>query len=213
MTPQTPDSTVSVCDISARTYLQRVNELVELHLKAMGYGPASFSQRRVLWAANSTRSGFTAAVALDQGTAPRPDPGDTRQRIVGIAYGFPATPTSWWYREVFRGLRATGLSAAEATGRLADFDEVSEVHVMPGYQGHGIGHRLLDNLLPRLSSPLAMLSTPEAPDEGNAAWTLYRAMGFRDVLRNFRFGADPRPFGILARPHDGSVTGPAPERS
>ena len=87
-----------------------------------------------------------------------------------------------------------------ATGILADFDELSEVHVMPGHQGHGIGRRLLDNLLPRLDRPMVMLSTPEVPDEANAAWTLYRELGFRDVLRDFRFGSDPRPFGILARP-------------
>ncbi|MGO1680934.1 GNAT family N-acetyltransferase [Corynebacterium variabile] len=194
------DSTVSICDISPQTYLQRVNELVELHLKAMDYTQSSFTQRRILWAANSTRPGFTATVALDHGPAVHADPGDPNQRVVGIAYGFPGLPTSWWYREVIRGLRSAGMSVDAATAALDDFDEVSEVHVMPGYQGHGIGRRMMDNLLPRLRRPVALLSTPEVPDEANAAWTLYRELGFRDVLRNFRFGSDPRPFGILARP-------------
>lgn len=193
-------STVSICDISSQTYLQRVNELVELHLKAMDYMPSSFAQRRILWAANSTRPGFTATVALDHDAAVHADPRDLHQRVVGIAYGFPGLPSSWWYREVFRGLRGAGMSAEDATATLDDFDEVSEVHVMPGYQGHGIGRRMMDNLLPRLRRPVALLSTPEVPDEANAAWALYRELGFRDVLRDFRFGTDPRPFGVLARP-------------
>ncbi|WP_297008709.1 N-acetyltransferase [uncultured Corynebacterium sp.] len=194
------DSAVSVCDISPQTYLLRVDELVELHLGAMAYGPASRAPRRILWAANATRPGFTAAVAMSHRATAPADPADAHQRIIGIAYGFPGVPSSWWYREVLRGLRATGLSRTVATGILADFDELSEVHVMPGHQGHGIGRRLLDNLLPRLDRPMVMLSTPEVPDEANAAWTLYRELGFRDVLRDFRFGSDPRPFGILARP-------------
>ncbi|MDN6620230.1 MAG: N-acetyltransferase, partial [Corynebacterium variabile] len=104
------DSTVSICDISPQTYLQRVNELVELHLKAMDYTQSSFTQRRILWAANSTRPGFTATVALDHGPAVHADPGDPNQRVVGIAYGFPGLPTSWGYREVVRGLRSAGMS-------------------------------------------------------------------------------------------------------
>ncbi|AGP30572.1 hypothetical protein A606_04615 [Corynebacterium terpenotabidum Y-11] len=195
-----PDTTVSICELSPQVFLRRIDELVSLHLRAMGYGPAAFPQRRSLWAANSAIAGFTATVALDHDTPTAADPADLTQRVVGIAYGFPGTPTSWWYREVFRGLRASGRSTSEAAATLADYDEVSEVHVLPGYQGNGIGRRLLDNLLPRLSRPTAMLSTPEVPDEANAAWTLYRDLGFGDVLRNFHFASDSRPFGILARP-------------
>lgn len=214
------EPTVSICEISAKTYMLRVDELVDLHLRAMGYGPAAFAQRRVLWAANSANPGFTATAALDHvptgdatpTTAPA-DPADPAQRIVGIAYGFPGLPTSWWYREVHRGLRASGMSAREAADILADYDEVSEVHVLPDYQGHGVGRRMLTDLLPRLRHPVAMLSTPEVPDESNAAWGLYRALGFRDVLRNFRFSSDPRPFGILARTRTADVgpcSGPHP---
>ncbi len=42
-----------------------------------------------------------------------------------------------------------------------------------------------------------LLSTPEVPQERNAAWQLYRAMGFRDLLRDFTFPGDQRTFGIL----------------
>lgn len=195
----TPETTVSVRAIDSTVYLQRVDELVRLHLRAMGYGPAAFDQRRTLWAANSTSPGFTATVALEHAPGVTPDPADHGQALVGIAYGFPGQSTSWWYREVHRGLRAAGRDAGEATTALADYDEISEVHVLPGHQGHGIGHRLMDDLLSRLGSPTALLSTPEVTGGTNAAWTLYRELGFRDLLRGFRFSSDPRPFGILAR--------------
>ena len=32
------------------------------------------------------------------------------------------------------------------------------------------------------------------------AWRLYRRVGFVDVLRNYRFNGDPRPFAVLGRP-------------
>jgi len=41
-----------------------------------------------------------------------------------------------------------------------------------------------------------LLSTPEGE---NRAWRLYRRLGFGDVLRNYRFTGDPRPFGVLGR--------------
>ncbi|MER2206304.1 MAG: GNAT family N-acetyltransferase, partial [Rhodococcus sp. (in: high G+C Gram-positive bacteria)] len=44
-----------------------------------------------------------------------------------------------------------------------------------------------------------LLSTPEVYDEDNRAWRLYRRLGFRDVLRRFRFAGDNRPFAVLGR--------------
>lgn len=185
--------------MTPQIYLRRIDELVAVHLKAMRYGQSSFPHRRSLWAANSSNPGFTATVALAHDRRVPADSTDPEQSIVGIAYGFPGRSSSWWYREVHRGLRASGLSASEASEVLADYDEVSELHVLPAFQGLGVGRRMLVDLLSRLQRPMAMLSTPEVPDEANAAWSLYRDLGFRDVLRNFRFAPDPRPFGILAR--------------
>ncbi|HCT15768.1 MAG TPA: GNAT family N-acetyltransferase [Corynebacterium nuruki] len=196
----TVQNTISVTAVTPRDFLFRIDDLVDLHLTAMGYDRAAFHQRRLLWSSNARNRGFTGVVALEHPDGTTPDPADPSQRVVGVAYGFPGFRTSWWYREVHRGLRGSGLDAGQAGAVLADYDEVSEVHVLPEFQGHRIGHRMLAQLLPRLTSATAMLSTPEVPDEGNAAWGLYRALGFRDVLRNFRFTSDDRPFGILARP-------------
>jgi ribosomal protein S18 acetylase RimI-like enzyme len=44
-----------------------------------------------------------------------------------------------------------------------------------------------------------LLSTPEADEQRSRAWRLYRRFGFVDVLRNFHFPGDDRPFAILGR--------------
>ena len=42
-----------------------------------------------------------------------------------------------------------------------------------------------------------LLSTPEVAAEANRAWRLYRRLGFTDVLRDFHFAGDSRPFAVL----------------
>ena len=44
-----------------------------------------------------------------------------------------------------------------------------------------------------------LLSTPEVAGEDNRAWRLYRRLGFEDVLRDFTFAGDRRPFAVLGR--------------
>ncbi|SLJ82238.1 acetyltransferase [Mycobacteroides abscessus subsp. abscessus] len=44
-----------------------------------------------------------------------------------------------------------------------------------------------------------LLSTPEVAREENRAWRLYRRAGFTDVIRDFVFAGDTRPFAILGR--------------
>jgi ribosomal protein S18 acetylase RimI-like enzyme len=55
---------------------------------------------------------------------------------------------------------------------------------------------MLRALMAGRSEGKVLLSTPEAT---NRAWRLYRRLGFVDVLRDFRFTGDPRPFGVLGR--------------
>lgn len=82
---------------------------------------------------------------------------------------------------------------------LADYFELTELHVRTDAQGHGLGHALLRRLLERADAGHVLLSTPEAPVP-TRAWVLYRRCGFRDVLRHHRFSSDPRPFAVLGRP-------------
>jgi ribosomal protein S18 acetylase RimI-like enzyme len=82
---------------------------------------------------------------------------------------------------------------------LSDCFEVVELHVRPGAQGHGLGAAQLRALLGMAIARTTLLSTPEADEQRSRAWRLYRRFGFVDVLRDFLFPGDDRPFAILGR--------------
>jgi hypothetical protein len=56
---------------------------------------------------------------------------------------------------------------------------------------------MLRMLLDGVQCGHVLLSTTEGPSR---AWKLYRRLEFVDVLRDYRFAGDPRPFAILGRP-------------
>src|SRR5207302_3853747 len=77
---------------------------------------------------------------------------------------------------------------------LADSFEVAELHVLPAYQGAGIGRRLLLELTAGRPERTAVLSTQ---DTESRARRLYRGVGFTDLLTGFRFsGAEP-PYAVM----------------
>jgi len=159
-------------------FRRRSAELIEVYLTAMNYPADLAGARSALWEEHSHRAGFSCVVATE---------GD---RITGLAYGYHGAPGQWWYAEVRRGVR----SAADQ--QLADFFELTELHVHPDWQGRGLGEALLRALASDRPEQRILLSTPEGE---NRAWRLYRRLGFTDVLRNYRFTGDPRPFGVLGR--------------
>lgn len=193
------DRIVSLAPISRALFLRRLDELIALHLKAMGYPPEAFRQRRSLWLSNANHPHFTSLVALLHSPQEEPDPSNPAQKIVGVCFGFQGSRGTWWYQQVSYGLLATGMPPEEVTETLASYTEISEIHVLPRFQGSGIGTRLLTEVLGILPTRDAMLSTPEVPGENNHAWHLYRSLGFTDLLREHRFPGDPRPFGILRK--------------
>lgn len=157
----------------------RISELIDVYITAMQYPTDLANARGVLWEEHSHRSGFACVVATD-----------ATGRIHGLAYGYRGAPGQWWYSEVRRGVR----TADER--RLTDFFELTELHVHPDSQGRGLGEALLRALAKDRPERRMLLSTPEGE---NRAWRLYRRLGFTDVLRNYRFTGDPRPFGVLGR--------------
>ncbi|MDK8470824.1 GNAT family N-acetyltransferase [Corynebacterium accolens] len=160
-------------------------QLVEIYIEAMGYDPVTFSRSVDNWRADSMCPGFTALIAAhDNG-------------VVGVAYGFLGSPDSWWDSELRRALRRNGGPTESEWSMLRSYFEVAEVHVLPSFQGHGLGKQLLEGLLWNIPARFALLSTPEAPQEANGAFRLYRSVGFFDVVRHHRYPADPRPFAIL----------------
>ncbi|MFC0313809.1 GNAT family N-acetyltransferase [Gordonia phosphorivorans] len=185
---------------------------VHTYVTAMRY-PRGTEQGRIgLWREHLARPGWTAIGALAE-LSPMDlrRPANARRRIdapwtsgrevlVGVTYGYTGAPDQWWNRQLRSGLTRHGMTAAQAQALTADYFELTELHVHPSVQGRGVGAALLTGLLTGRPEAQVLLSTPEVPDEHNRAWSLYRRMGFHDVLRGFTFAGDPRPFAFLGRP-------------
>lgn len=164
----------------------RLTDALDVYVAAMGYPPSTARQRRALWLDHVGRPGWRAVGWVD-----------AADRLLGVAYGYTGGPGQWWFEEVRRGLRARGGGDG---GWLADYFELTELHVRPDAQGGGLGEGLLRALLAGTGHTHVLLSTPEygAAPPGRA-WQLYRRTGFRDVLRDHRFTGDSRPFAVLGR--------------
>ena len=165
--------------LERQEFTARLPELIAVYVAAMRYPDGIAAARAALWREHRERPGFACRVAVD-GT-------DT---IRGLAYAYTGGPGQWWFSEVERGL------GRRDSPWLADYLELTELHVRPDSQGAGVGHALLTALLADRPEKAVLLSTPEGT---NRAWRLYRRLGFVDVLRNYRFTGDPRPFGVLGR--------------
>lgn len=185
---------------------------VHTYITAMRYPRGTEASRTGLWREHLHRPGWSAVAAL---TAVSPTdmlrPAHARLRIdapwtgereilVGIAYGYTGGPDQWWNRQLRTGLGRRGYRLDQIDALCSDYFELTELHVHPLAQGRGLGQALLSALLAGRPESRVLLSTPEVLGEDNRAWSLYRRLGFTDVLRDFTFAGDPRPFAFLGRP-------------
>ncbi|GAA3851135.1 GNAT family N-acetyltransferase [Saccharothrix violaceirubra] len=162
----------------------RLGEALALYVSAMAYPPGTAEQRAPMWMAHMLRDGWRCVGAFDEEDA-----------LVGIGYGYRGSVGQWWHEQVRHGL--TAVAGPVAVERwMHDYFELTELHVLPRAQGRGTGERLLRTLLDGVATDKVLLSTPEGPSK---AWRLYRRVGFVDVLRNYQFTGDPRPFAVLGR--------------
>lgn len=159
--------------------------LVDIYIEAMGYEPRIRASRIRAWRNETMQPGFTAVVA------------ETSESVLGLAYGFLGSPDTWWDRQLRRGFALNGGPTPHELDMLHSYFELAEIHVSPRAQGRGIGRVLLRELLWNAPAHFVLLSTPEVPDEDNRAFHLYRSEGFFDVLRNFMYPGDARPFAVL----------------
>lgn len=173
-------SDVSLRTLGGTEFTARADQLIAIYIDAMGYPRGTGAGRRHLWLEHAKRPGFRCVAAFGSHGAP-----------LGFAYGYTGQPGQWWHNEVRRGL-----STVAADEWLADYVELTELHVHPETQGRQVGERVLRQFLQRCPEQRVLLSTPEGE---NRAWRLYRRLGFGDVLRQHRFTGDPRLFGILGR--------------
>ncbi|MET9095766.1 GNAT family N-acetyltransferase [Streptomyces cyaneofuscatus] len=113
-------------------------------------------------------------------------------RLVGFVYGLPNDRAHWWSTVVEPYLRATG-----SDGWLDDSFVITELHVHPDHQQHGIGRTLITGITDAVPHPRSILS---AIDRDSPARALYRALGYRDLARQVVFPSAPLPYAVMGAP-------------
>ncbi len=182
---------MSIRHISGHEFSLLAPTLVDIHIAAMGYPPFIRSSRIDVWRREILQPGFRAVIAVETHNG--------EERIVGVAYGLTGIRNRWWDSQLIQGLKAKGGPTKDELAILDNYFEVAEVHVSTDAQNRGVGTAMLHALLAQVEEKWALLSTPEVDNEANAAFGLYRKMGFVDILRFFHYAGDPRPFAILGR--------------
>ncbi len=170
-------SAVLIVNIPPSQIRSRLTEAMAIYVSAMGYPAASGSQRGGHLLKHAEYASFRCRAALDSQGA-----------MLAFGYGYTSLPGQWWHDLVRRAVKQ------DADRWLSNAFELSELHVAPAVQGHGLGNRVLRSLADGLTHQSMLLSTPEGE---NRAWRLYRRLGFVDLARDHLFPGDHRPFGVL----------------
>lgn len=139
MTAVKPNHTPApvVVDLSVAALRARLHDALSVYVAAMDYPRGTEHHRAPMWTEHTTRAGWRAVAAVlpddsggvDLRTAP----------ILAIAYGYSGAPRQWWHQQVQTGMRRCGWPDAAARDLLADYFELTELHVHPAAQGAGSG--------------------------------------------------------------------------
>jgi ribosomal protein S18 acetylase RimI-like enzyme len=177
---------ISLTELGRLGYLGRIDEQLAIYSAAMAAGSADMPGRRAIMERHADNPELRAIGALDEASG----------HLVGFAYGFRGVPGQWWHDVVMAGLTAVAGSAIARTW-LDSALEIAEVHVLPHFQGRGIGRQMILMLTSGRPEHTAVLSTRDAP---TAARHLYRKLGFADLLTEFEFpGGGPR-YAVMGAP-------------
>jgi ribosomal protein S18 acetylase RimI-like enzyme len=176
--------TVTFTELGPAGFRPSINRFIAVYKAAMDPPERMLAGRESILDRHATNPGFRALTAvLTGGSAPV---------LAGFTYGFHGVPGQWWHDIVAAALAMSSQPGGGAW--LADSFEVAELHVMPAYQGYGIGRELLLRLTSGRPEQTAVLSTADADSR---ARRLYRRVGFTDLLTGFRFsGAEP-PYAVM----------------
>jgi ribosomal protein S18 acetylase RimI-like enzyme len=173
--------TVTFSELGAVEFRPAINEFVAVYAAAMNPPERMLAGRESILERHAGHPGFRALTAT------------VGPVLAGFVYGFHGAPGQWWHDTVAAAL-TTMSSGHNATVWLTDSFEVAELHVLPQYQGGGIGRELLLRLTGSRTERTAVLSTQ---DTESRARRLYRGVGFTDLLTGFRFsGAEP-PYAVM----------------
>lgn len=135
-------------------------------------------ERRAVFERHAAKAGYLGVAAMTADGA-----------MVGMAYGYLAHPGDWWSDMVRPHLADAGQLAA-----ISDAFAIAEVAVLPAYQGHGIGSRIIDDLLARIHARYALLGVYT---DNAMARHVYEKRGFIVLTAPFRFFAGDRPYVVM----------------
>ena len=185
----------TLIDLSPSDMAHWLGDALAVYVDAMRYPRGTEDQRASMWLEHTRRDGWKAVAAVEHtdGAALTAAP------LLGVAYGYCGAPDQWWQQQVVAGLRRNGTDQGHISELMNSYFELTELHIHPRAQGHGLGEALIRRLLDDRGEQHVLLSTPEINGEANRAWRLYRRLGFTDIIRGYHFAGDPRAFAILGR--------------
>jgi ribosomal protein S18 acetylase RimI-like enzyme len=196
-----PKLATFLIELSPSDMQRRLGDALAVYVDAMRYPRGTEDQRASMWLEHTRRRGWKAVAALEV-------PDDTTDPsaaalaaapMLGVAYGYCGAPDQWWQQQVVAGLHRVGADSRHIAELMTSYFELTELHIAPRAQGHGLGEALARRLLADRGEAHVLLSTPEINGEENRAWRLYRRLGFIDIIRGYHFAGDPRAFAILGR--------------
>ena len=188
---------VTDSELGPQEFRAAIRELVAVYAAAMNVPERMLGGREAIMDRHAASAGFRCLTATADGV------------IAGFTYGFHGETGQWWHDMVAGALAvnpgAVHLDQDQAAhpGRTADGTaagwldnsfEIAELHVLPPYQGMGIGRSLLLSLTSGRQERTAVLSTTDAPTR---ARRLYRGVGFTDLLTGFRFSGSEPPYAVM----------------
>ena len=180
--------TVAYRELGPGEFRSSIRALVAVYAAAMSPPDRTLSGREAIMERHAASPGFRGLVAEADG------------ELAGFTYGFHGETGQWWHDMVAAALATrsgVASSAAESATRGGWLDnsfEIAELHVLPRWQGNGIGRSLLLTAADGRPERTAVLSTADSPTR---ARRLYRAVGFTDLLTDFRFSGSEPPYAIM----------------
>jgi len=176
---------IELWELAAPAFVGALPALIEIYSAAMSPPPEQLPGRQAIMRQHAGHPRFHSVVAVT-------GEGDG----VAFGYGFHGRPGQWWHDVVTAELART--DPAGVRRWFADSFEVAELHVLPEWQGNGIGRAVLHRLVQARRERTAVLSTHTGPTPARG---LYLSSGFVDLITGFRFPGTPdREFTIMAAP-------------
>jgi ribosomal protein S18 acetylase RimI-like enzyme len=183
---------VTVAQLGPAEFRSAIDGFVAVYAAAMKPPERMLAGRDIIMDRHAANPGFRGlAAVIIRGAHPPEPPWSDYNALAGFTYGFHGAPGQWWH-DVVAG--ALALGPRDGRAYLDDSFEVAELHVVPSYQGMGIGRELLLQLTEGRQERTAVLSTM---DTESPARRLYRTAGFTDLLTGFRFSGGEPPYAVM----------------